>query len=266
MIGLGLSLPEIAVRGSGAAGNSAQVQQFFNRLLTLPSAARQTLYASLINGGVTDGWWALLDALYVFAAADSDTSLTNLVQASFKATLDTATGNPTFTTDRGWSGSGAGGQRDVNTNFNPSTASGANFAQNNAMVCAWQLGTTQENADLVENLAADSHIEIIPLWSDTHTYWAVNGNGTEVNPILGLDPSGFWLAQRTASNAQELNRNGSQVSTSSNGSAALTNSNLIVGPRANTGAALGIGAALSNAQKTALYSRLQTYLHAVGAV
>src|SRR5262249_25024544 len=158
-----------------------------NRLITLPTAPRQTLYANLINGLVSDGVWPLLDALYIFAAADSGTSLDNLVSASFLATLDAATGSPTFTVDRGWSGCGAAGFRDVNTNFSPATA-GGNYTQNNAMLCAWQLGTTQENHNLLGTITGGSFVEIIPLWSDTHTYWAVNGNGTEVNPILGTDP------------------------------------------------------------------------------
>lgn len=252
-------------QSGGAPRNSAEVQQFFDRLITLPSAARQIQYATLINSLVLGGVWAHLDVLDVLAAADSGTALLNLRHAPFKATLDTATGTPTFTVDRGFSAMGAPGNNSVNTNFNPSTA-GGQFTQNDAMVAGWQLGTTQENRYLITDPGNSAKIEILPKWSDGKSYWGMNGNGTEIATTNAADGSGFFLMQRTASNACEIHRNDVLMATSTNASAALENAKIVTAPILNTAAAIVIGGSLTSGQQTTLYNALQTYLHAVGAV
>jgi len=79
---------------------------FANRLITQPSGPRATLYQNLINNLISDGVWQKLDALYVLAAADAQTSRTNLVQDRFiiqgLANSDPTVSGPTFTADRGW--------------------------------------------------------------------------------------------------------------------------------------------------------------------
>ena len=107
---------------TGVSGNTPQVQQFFNRLAMLPSSGDQTAYATFINSLVPDGTWGALDALVVCAAPDSGTSLTEMTSGTFTPTLDTASGAPTFTAYRGWSGFAAPVNQDINSNFNPSTA------------------------------------------------------------------------------------------------------------------------------------------------
>jgi hypothetical protein len=243
---------------------SAQTVQFFDRLVTMPSAARQNVYATLIDALVSAGVWAKLDALFLYASADSATSLTNLVQEPHRGFLDVSTGAPTFTVDRGWSANGAAGFTSVNTNFNPSTA-GGNYTQNDAMLCAWQAGVTQENAALITNTLNDSKSEIFPRWSDGKTYWAINGNGTEIASTAPANGSGFWLAQRTGTSACEIHNNDILIGTSSNASAALDNSFIVVNPVANTAACLGIGGSLSADQQTAFYNAVHAYMISVGA-
>lgn len=251
------------VGDSSSSGFSAETTQFFDRLITMPSSSRQTTYSTLIDGLVSAGVWAKLDALFMYAAADAATSLTNLVQVSHGGFLDTGTGTPTFTADRGWSGNGAPGQRDVNMNFNPSTAAG-HYTQNDAMFCAWQIGTTQENELFLADTLNDSKIELFPKWSDGNTYWAVNG--TEITTTAPANSGGFWLGQRTASNASELRRNDVSVGTSASASTALSNSSIVLKPVANIVGCAGVGASLSSAQQTSLYNALNSYLTAIGAV
>jgi len=79
---------------------------FANRLITAPTAGRATLYQNLINGLISDGVWAKLDMLHIYAAADGQTSRTNLVQDRFilqgETNSDPTVSGPTFTADRGW--------------------------------------------------------------------------------------------------------------------------------------------------------------------
>jgi hypothetical protein len=203
--------------------------------------------------------------LFMTAAADAATGLTNLVQEPHRGFLDTTAGTPTFTTDRGWSATGAAGNKDVNTNFNPSTAAG-NYTQNDAMICVWVYGSTQENAAIVMDPAGDAKVELFNKWSDGNSYWAINGNGTEISSVAPSNPGGFWLMERTGASACELHNNNTLIGTSTNGSAALINQNICSGSVANSIACLGIGASLSSGQQTALYNAALAYMTAVGVV
>lgn len=259
-----LAVGVYAYSGAVSTGNSAYVQQFFDRLLTLPTTQRRVYYTELIDGLVSDGVWGSLDVLLT-AAADPDTSLTNIVQLAFKASLDTLAGPPVFTSDLGWSHSGAVGQTGVDTNFNPSTA-GGEFTQNDAMFCVWIIGNIQENFAPINTVLGNSNIELYPLWSNGITYYSVNTNGIEDGPILGLGTQGFWLVQRTTANLGDINKDGNQVSTSSTVSHTLTNSNIFSSTVLNNTAVIGIGKSLSSLQKTALYNRLHTFLTSIGAI
>jgi hypothetical protein len=253
----------VTLTGSAVTAYSAEAQQFFDRLITPPNSTDAPLYATLIDTLVSGGVWAKLDVLGIGAAADSGTSLVQLKSSSFSpAYLDLATGTPTFTTNVGWSGSGSPGLADVNWNFNPSTA-GGNYTRNDACFFGWQVGTTQENRMLVGDIA-DSGIEIFPRWSDNHTYWMIN-SGTEIG-TANTTIAGFWLVERTASNACALYLNNTQLDTSSNASAALVNQNLCLNTVANKAVAWGCGGSLTSGEKTTLKNALSTFLTAKGAI
>src|SRR4051812_5124572 len=79
----------------------SQSQALFARLTTQPTGQRKWLYNNLIRSLVQGGVWDKLDALYIFAAADQATALTNLRSSSFGAT---AVNSPTFTADSGFLG------------------------------------------------------------------------------------------------------------------------------------------------------------------
>ena len=249
---------------------NSPTQQFFDRLITPPTAARAALYNNLISSLVSAGVWSFLDVLAIYAAADSGTSFINLVQGAFTASIDEASGDPTFTPNVGWSGGQAYDNDDINTNFNPSTASG-NYTQNNAMFCLWQIGAAQSSAAILIGSGGSPDIALYPeAPSTTNATWEINGNGSDITiPNLGT-PAGFWLAQRTASNACALYQNGSLLGSSSNVSASPPSANIDAAAETlssgNTVAAVGFGAALTGAQISALYNALQAYLTAVGAI
>jgi hypothetical protein len=252
-----------AATATVSSGLSAQTTQFLDRLLTLPSTTRQDQYAALIDGLVADGVWSSLDALCV-AGADAATTLTNLVQDSYGASY---AGAPTFTADRGINPSGTVSY--LHTGINPSTITG-NFTQNAAFMAVWNLGTAASNTALIRS-AANLNCEIWPQYSPPGvSLWMVNNSGgTENSASNPSDPSGFYLATRTASNATALYRNGTSLGTSATASTAPENNELLVGfssPSSWQMASWALGGALDATHATALYNRLQTYLHAIGAV
>lgn len=246
----------------GARPYSSQAQQFFDRLITPPAPTRATLYAALVDTLVPDGTWGALDGLLTLAAADSGTSLINLKQAAFQGVTVHVTGFPTFTPDVGWNGTGAGTAQTVSF-FNPSTE-GQQYTRNNAMICGWQIGNARE-ALFVDDVGGGSN-EVWPQ-GVTNTYWAVNSNNFAEIPVPNPPSNaGFWLVQRTASNACAVYQNNALFNSSGNPSGPLNNGNIVLGTRTNTALAIGWGAALTSGQQTTLYTALQTYLHAIGAV
>lgn len=257
--GLGLSRTRF---GGGAVPNSAEAQQFFDRLLTPPTTEREALYNALIDGLVADGVWAKLDVLNVCCAFDEATALANLVQTSYLSSREQSAGAAVFTADQGWSAGSV--LKRVTTNFNPSTASSPKFTRNDAMVGCWiySTGTVGQNAMGIGNAGADiGTIEIYPKYNSTDAYFALN-NPPDTTATAGANSSGFFLVQRTASNASAMYRNDSSIGTSSVASTALSNANIFVRCEHSTRAYV-VGASLTSGQRTALYNRLSTFITGV---
>lgn len=240
---------------------SATASQFFNRLVTLPTAARQLLYSHLIDALVAQGIWAKLDVLYVFAAADSATSLINLVSSSFPATQVIPGGAPTFTVDRGWTGATI--STCIDSGYNPTTAAG-HFVRDDAMVGGWSLTATEQNFNLFTMSDGTAQNRVLPA-SASHlaTY---NINDTTSSTVASTDASGFWLANRTGANSKELFKNGASVASAAVASTAPINKTVYFVPGPIQGSAGFIGSSLTAGQVASLYTALQTYLHSVGAV
>jgi hypothetical protein len=246
-----------------ATGNSSEAQQFFNRLITTPTPERQTVYAQLINSLLNAGVWPLLDALYLFAAADTATALVNLKQQRFSAGYwePITTTYPAFIPDQGWLTSDI--DVNISTNFNPST-SGGNFTQNSACVGSWSLTSAQTDAMLIGTRTQAVDIEIFPKRNDNSTCWGLN-DAAEQTSTGATDASGWWFMQRTASNAQAIYRNDTLIDSKSNASSSPVNEVIhFTGPYRH--AAGVIGAALSNTHRSALYLGIHTYLHAIAAI
>jgi len=218
---------------------------------------------TLIGGLKTDGVWTKLDRLWLFAADSQASALVDLVARS-KAT---AVSSPTFTVDRGFTGNGTSSY--IDSNFNPTTASSPQFLQNSANMFAWSNTSGQDAGGLCGTLA-NTDIRIFPRYTDDVAYWSCNdAAGTGLASATGA--TGLYLANRTASNAETLDLNGSQIDSKSASSTAPASGDFTV-LRGSGGSSLstrqaccfGFGGSLLSGDRTSLYSRLRTYMTAVG--
>ena len=247
---------------------SPQVQQFFDRLVTLPSSTVQGYYETLINSLVSGGVWSLLDALYILAAPTEDISFINLVSASWEAHI--LVGTPAgFVAYQGWPLGGAGGNY-ANTGFNFSTSVG-HYSRNSALAGGWTLTNTGGTANYQNILNEESGVSYLeaPLhWSDNHLYWAVNGGGEQVLSVDPTDTRGWWIAQRTGSTASAIYQNNVQLATAATTSTAMINQNITIGQSGSVTnvAAAVFGQSLTTGQMTTLYNAVHAFLHSVGAV
>jgi hypothetical protein len=226
------------------------------------SAGRKTLVDTLIKGLKSDGVWIILDRLWIFAAENQPSALTDLVHD----VLATAVSSPSFTVDRGFTPLSTVSWED--TNFNPS-AGGQIYAQNAAHVSVWDNTTGGSDGRIISGgtSGADS----------THIYNPFGGSlYARINSAAGAgfvvpDSRGHVLGNRSGASATQTYRNGSSLGSDTAASAALLTQTFLVGNDLNSGAntnhqisAVSLGGSLSATNASNLYTRLRTYMTAVG--
>lgn len=256
-----------------AGGDAPQTTAFLARK---SGTTYNSQYKALINGGVADGWFQKLDALYIFATDTSANALLNLVQNAFNGT---ATGSPTFTAAGaaagGFTGAAAPGIY-IDTGFQPNAQAGsAQFQQNSASGFGWS------NTAAVDNS---------PIWGigpggtagQTHLYpnasgnfnGDANGTGSYPNVADGNSGKGFYAVSRSGTSVA-LYRNGSSVfSTTETSSVLATSGNLVLlnGDSATGNASArqvmagGFSSSLSPTDHANLYARLHTFLQSVAGI
>lgn len=262
--------------GAPPGGHSDEVQQFLDRLATPPTGEREALYAALIDGLVSDGVWAKLDALWVFSAADGATALTNLVQDAYNATLIEDSGAPLFLADYGFARNPAAGAGNfVSSNFNPTAATTPNYALNSAAVFCWSL---DDRSDAGEKfLFADNGRRLeFDIDNTGNVYWGRNNKAQDFSAAAGADinTSALFTNTRTANDLAKFYRNATEVASTTLAADVIPNSNIVFfygpaglnWPAEKYIGAGGISSGLTAADVTALHGRLLTYLQAVGAV
>lgn len=258
-----------------AASYETESEAIFAAFTTPPDDTRKGLIDNLVVALKTDGVWAKLDVLDVFAAADSQAALINWkAPGTFNPSL---VGAPTFTADRGFTTNGSSSY--INTNFNPVTA-GGQFTQNSAAFGIWSRTSAQASGgggiDIGSRVNGAIAQNLITTRSSTNTaIGRVNVDTSPANTGASTDGAGHFALRRSASNAWALFRNATSIASGSDTSSAPTSQSFYVGAVNGAGtagvfvsrqyAAAHIGSSLTDADMTALYNALNTYLVAVGA-
>lgn len=269
MIGLSLGLSLSSMRGGGgtpAPGYSAEATAYFAAMSVQPDATRKGLIDALISGLKSDGVWAKLDCLYLLGAHDAQAARLNAKNpGTFTAS---AVNSPTFTVDRGYAGDGATSYLD--TGFNPATAPTPQYALNSASFGVWSRADVMDTGIDIGNT---SSVNGITCRSSTTTNLRGTVNTGSFNSYSTVTNSlGHHALSRTASNLIAGYKNGSPLTTGSNTSSGVGSSSfrLLAGYNTTTFSvrqlsAAHIGAGLNGTDMAALYSRLNTYLTAIGA-
>lgn len=251
----------------GFVANCTESSNFLARTSGL-SNTDKTNYDALICGLVTDGIFANLDILRIYAAPNTTTALLNLVSSSYNGTSN---GSPTFVAYTGYNGTDGSTTIYIDSNFNPSTASG-HYTQNLAHMSAWFLSTAAH--DPPNGYSSGSGIDTY-IWNrfstDGKSYLRINasnagGPGTPptYNGFFGGDRNGTtlksylnateYLSLFSASQAL-LNLNFYELGYNGNGTPHSSGSQL---------AMWSVGANFTPTQWTNYYNRLRTYMTAVG--
>lgn len=251
----------------GRADYETESIALFVRMTTPPTLLRKRLIDNVVVGLKSTGIWQKLDALYVFAADNSQAALLNWIADQYNASAVNA---PTFTQDRGYAGDGSSSY--VDSTFNPTTASSPKFVQDSAYFGIW-LRTNVQFASSVAGYFATTGTTIAPRLGTDELQGRINQGSGVSSSTTGSVTDGSKLTgiSRSASDAMRIAKNGVNVVTGSTTSAAPVNGALRFGHfgtatyASHEFAAGIIGGNLTAGEELILYSALQAYMTAVGA-
>lgn len=256
----------IVSSASGCGSLDSATTALVARMTSTPNCARQNVINNLIVSLKTAGVWAKLDALYLFAAHDSQAALLNWTSASYNATL---TNSPTFATDRGFTGNGSNAY--ITTNFNPTTAVSPKFIQNSAHISTWsRTAGTSSAYDFGGDNASSRVRGLIRSASNNSSYQLNSFTLSSTTGGIVTDGTGQFLINRDTSTNQTWYRNGSSVASATAGATSVLSETFVFLRNASSYSsrelAFGsIGSSLTSTEITDFYTALQTYMTAVGA-
>ena len=250
-----------------APAHSSQALAYLARTVGGNEGGNGANIATLIDGLVSDGVWAKLDALYVMAQQNQTDALLNLVGTSYGLTSVGLLRSAIFTSYLGFSG--FSGAVYLNTGFNPATATSPQFIQNAASLGAWVSGTSGEVQPVIGNDGGG-------IDGLSHIYTNVSGSlYTRVNGVVGGVPStgaaGLYVGDRPSSATVVPYYNGAAQAAQAGTSNPPLNAIILIGTTPNvsgatfqTISAAFIGASLGASLQLAFYNRLRTYMTAIG--
>lgn len=161
-----------------------------------PDATRMGHIDTLVRALKTAGVWTKMDALYLFAAHNSQAALLNWKGATYNAT---ATNSPTFAADRGYTGAST---KYIETGY-------VVASQNAFSLGAWS--RTAASEAICGATSGGVYTSLWPRFGGATSYAYVN-NGVSGPAQGATDGVGFYQGIRTASNAYSLRRNAAEVS------------------------------------------------------
>ncbi len=230
------------------------------------SAARQILVNNLIVGLRTDGIFSKLDRLWLFAAENTASALTDIVADQ----LATAVSAPTFTANAGYAGSAAASLIDTNVDV---SSAGGHYTDVSACYFAWA-NDSAANAGVLagwDTLVSGGVSEIYPRYIDNNAYWRIN-SGTADIVTASTDAQGLWCLNGTNLGfTEDLYRNGTLFDSQPQLSFVMANELVFLNrgttpaePFTANCACGGFGGGLTATEASNLYTRLRTYMTAVG--
>ena len=250
--------------GSGGGGpiHSAEALAYLARTVGGNEGGNGENIATLIDGLVSDGVWAKLDALYVLAQQNQTDALLNLVGTSYSLAaslfLDRVA---SFTSYVGFNNFGI-----LNTNFDPTVAPSPHYIMNDAGFGVWTYAVIQEDYPQIGQFTADTSASIYNKFTDGTFISVVNGGGYSRTPSTITE--GLFAAERFDASNVHPYQNGVSAGAIASASAPVRSAPFVIGnvngPSAQTLSAAFIGASLGAAGQLALYNRLRTYMTAVG--
>jgi hypothetical protein len=228
---------------------------------------RQIIVNNLVIGLKADSLWTKLDRLWILAAENSQSALIDLKNLS-TATLGSPT-PPTFTTNRGYAGTGAASSI-IDTGFNEASGTPL-LSLNDTHFSLWGLTNPLPIASTTLYCGADTGSGgsyWLYFSGDSSFYFRTNDNGAATALASAFtNHTGHFISSRASSSQRKLYQNGTLKFTSTATSTSLPNitHKIINSGAVHQVAAYSIGSNLDGGSDAVnFYNRLLTYMAAVG--
>src|SRR6266487_4227320 len=236
--------------------------------------AQRRVYQAFLDGLTTDGLFnsdgtsSYFDWIYVFRTNSAANARLNLVGDIYNATV---AGSPTFTANSGYTGTLDSSTDNIDSNFNPSTASSPKYVRDSAHVSVWVETDLSTDAVSIGCTAGSSDINITPRFNtDGKAYYRINEQSSA--GVTTADSLGFYLANRSGASTQQAYKNAVDQGMTGVASVAVPNATITVLNK--NGASRGdsrkisfatCGASLTQTQVTNLYNRIVDFRNGVQA-
>ena len=242
---------------SAATTHSPQALAYLARTVGGNEGGNGANIATLIDGLVSDGVWAKLDALYVLAQQNQTDALLNLVGTSYGLTS-----NGSFISYKGYSG--FTGLNGMATGFDPTIGS-VNFAQNSSSFGVWSYALVVDAVTQISTPSALNSIMAAYISGEAVAHSNAYDNGFAVYS----DTRGLFTVDRNIAASFDMFVNGVDKVTVASATSTFASEAFLIGsgpygPTAQTLCAAFIGASLGAAGQLALYNRLRTYMTSIG--
>lgn len=244
-----------------SSGGCSQATTFLARTSGL-NVTHQNAYTTMICGMVTDGTWAHLDALYVFATSTTTIAQLNLVSTSFTGTT---VGTMTFTADSDYQPNAINSY--IDTHDNTSTSGGL-YAQNSAHLSVWVKNQGANNEPTAGDTGAINSQLIYTSFGGS-AYCRINN--TTAGGVSNGGNGGLFFGNRSGATAWQCYQNASSINTGADASVALINvdqsfpGNNGVTPGSNIMAA-SIGDSMTSTQEGNFYAKLHGFLQTIAGI
>lgn len=258
-------------RGAGAA-YATETQTILDAFAVEPDSTRKSAIDALVVRLKDGGIWSQLDFLRILAAHTQQAALINWKNPG---THDATEVNaPTFTVDRGFAGDGATSY--LNTNFTPSV-DGVKYLQDDASFGAYSRTGLATDGCYIGGYSGSlgNNAHLLHFTTQDRLVARVNQSSSDFLDISPTTYPGLIVARRSASNAQQIYKNGSSIFSNTTASNSLMTVPMFSLARNENGTA-GLfsnqqisadfaGAAMSAAEQLELFSAIEEYMDAVGA-
>lgn len=212
------------VAGSGAPPvvYDPDAVSLFARFATQPDDTRKQLISDRFVAGKAFPFWAKLDVLHVEGAHAADAARLNWLANTYTLT---PINNPTFVVDRGYAGDGSSSY--LETGFNPTTAVGAKFARDNA-VLGIRSNDDISSASSLMGFFGSSGCAVLPKDASGNQRVLVNA-GTASTAGASPTGRGMFASNRSDSASHSGYRDGNLVGSGAIASQAVSNSTVRLG-------------------------------------
>lgn len=232
---------------------------------TAPDGARQTVINDFVLAMKAAGHWAKSERVYTITAHEDAPSRIDWKNPG--SNMLALHNTPVFTVDSGWKGSATGLLRDA-TNLSTLTL----YQRDDCHACVFVVADAVSiDGPCVGQVSGGASMQLWPRRSSGYFRSRLNHNAGSFDATNGADDLGLFTAVRTASNAVESYRNGTSLGTGTDASTGVAASPLSVcgvgtSPSDHVVGFVSIGSQLSATEVADLYTAVNAYMTAVGAV